>query len=57
VRAGRPPSFNFVTIEPTAVHVTFFRFEAERGRFKASDTLAFARAPGQSPAQQVPVGS
>ena len=53
VRGGRPPSFNFVTIEPTAVHVTFFRWEAERARFKASDTLAFARPAGQAPAQQV----
>jgi len=53
VRAGRAPSFNFVTIEPTAVHVTFFRWEAERGRFKASDTFAFARPSRQSPAQQV----
>jgi len=57
VRGGRASSFNFVTIEPTAVHVTFFRWEPERGRFKASDTLAFARPSRQSPAQQVPVGS
>lgn len=42
-RGGRPSSFNFVTIEPTAVQVTFFRWEAERGRFRASDTFAFAR--------------
>jgi 3',5'-cyclic AMP phosphodiesterase CpdA len=43
-RGGRPSSFNFVTVEPTAVQVTFFRWEAERGRFRPSDTFAFARA-------------
>ena len=42
-RGGRPSSFNFVTIDPTAVQITFFRWEAERGRFRASDTFAFAR--------------
>ena len=46
-RGGRPSCFNFVTIEPTAVHITFFRWEAERGRFQASDTTAFARSGGQ----------
>jgi len=45
-RGGRPSSFNFVTIEPTAVQVTFFRWEGQRGRFQASDTAAFARGPG-----------
>jgi len=42
-RGGRPSCFNFVTIEPTAVQVTFFRWEAERGKFRPSDTFAFAR--------------
>jgi 3',5'-cyclic AMP phosphodiesterase CpdA len=42
-RGERPSSFSFITIEPTAVQVTFFRWEAERGRFRASDTFAFAR--------------
>lgn len=42
-RGGRPSCFNVVTIEPTAVQVTFFRWEAERGRFRPSDTFAFAR--------------
>jgi predicted phosphodiesterase len=46
-RGGRPPSFNFVTIEPTAVHITFFRWEAERGRFRSSDTFAFGRGQGK----------
>jgi 3',5'-cyclic AMP phosphodiesterase CpdA len=46
VRGERPASFNLVTIEPTAVQVTFFRWEAERRRFRASDTFAFARAGG-----------
>jgi 3',5'-cyclic AMP phosphodiesterase CpdA len=45
-RGGRPGSFNFVTIEPTAVHVTFFRWSAEHRRFNASDTAAFARPGG-----------
>ena len=35
-----------VTIEASAVQVTFFRWEAERRRFRASDTFAFARAGG-----------
>ena len=42
-RGGLPSSFNFVTIEPTAVQVTFFRWDGQRGRFQASDTFAFAR--------------
>lgn len=42
-RGGRPSCFNVVTIEPSAVQVTFFRWEAERGRFRPSDTVAFAR--------------
>ena len=42
-RGGRPSSFNLVTLEPTAVQVTFFRWDAERKRFRASDTFAFAR--------------
>jgi 3',5'-cyclic AMP phosphodiesterase CpdA len=46
-RGGRPSCFNFVTIEPTAVHITFFRWEGERGRFQASDTTAFARSGGR----------
>jgi 3',5'-cyclic AMP phosphodiesterase CpdA len=44
-RGGRPTSFNFVTIEPTAVHITFFRWDAAHARFQASDTAAFARGP------------
>jgi 3',5'-cyclic AMP phosphodiesterase CpdA len=43
-RGGRPASFNFVTIEPTAVQVTFFRWDGQRARFQASDTFAFARS-------------
>lgn len=49
-RGGRPGSFNFITIEAKAIQVTFFRWEAERGRFRASDTFAFARgAPRENP--------
>lgn len=55
-RARRPSSFNFVTIEPTAVQVTFFRWEAERGRFRASDTFAFARAQAAERRDSLPVG-
>ena len=47
-RGGRPSCFNFVSIEPTAVQVTFFRWEAERAKFRASDTFAFARASAPS---------
>lgn len=50
-RGGRPSSFNFVTIDPSAVHITIFRWETERGKFRSSDTLAFARGT----AQQAPV--
>lgn len=42
-RGGRPASFNVVTIEPTAVQVTFFRWDAAKQRFQPSDTAAFAR--------------
>jgi len=52
-RGGRPSSFNFVTIEPSAVHITFFRWDAESRRFRSSDTAAFARPGRQAPAQQV----
>jgi 3',5'-cyclic AMP phosphodiesterase CpdA len=54
-RGGRPGSFNFVTIEPTAVQVTFFRWDADRGRFRSSDTCAFARAPAV-PRDSLPAG-
>jgi len=58
-RGGRPSTFNFVTIEPTAVHITYFRWDAASRRFRASDTYAFARAgkgaaPAPPPAQPVP---
>jgi 3',5'-cyclic AMP phosphodiesterase CpdA len=42
-RGGRPSCFNVVTIEPTAVQVALFRWEADRRRFHASDTFAFGR--------------
>lgn len=48
-RGGRPSSFNFVTIEPTATQITFFRWDGERARFRASDTYAFARAGATRP--------
>ncbi|HYL56435.1 MAG TPA: metallophosphoesterase [Gemmatimonadales bacterium] len=57
-RGGRPSSFNFVTIEPTAVHITFFRWSAEHRRFHASDTVAFARAgaPASPARDSLPAG-
>jgi len=42
-RGGRPASFNVVTIEPSAVQVAFFRWEAAKQRFHPTDTAAFAR--------------
>jgi 3',5'-cyclic AMP phosphodiesterase CpdA len=49
-RGGRPVSFNFVTIDPAAVQVTFFRWDAAKQRFQPSDTAAFARkAPRLEP--------
>jgi 3',5'-cyclic AMP phosphodiesterase CpdA len=46
-RGARPVSFNFVTIDPAAVQVTFFRWDAAKQRFQPSDTAAFARRPSQ----------
>jgi 3',5'-cyclic AMP phosphodiesterase CpdA len=57
-RGGLPVSFNFVTIDPAAVQVTFFRWEAAKQRFQPSDTAAFARPqskPVPAPSQPVPV--
>lgn len=42
-RGGRPVSFNFVTIDPAAVQVTFFRWDSAKQRFQPSDTAAFSR--------------
>ncbi|MGH7520959.1 MAG: metallophosphoesterase family protein [Gemmatimonadales bacterium] len=47
-RGGRPVSFNFVTIDPAAVQVTFFRWDASKQRFQPSDTAAFARKKAPS---------
>src|SRR5262249_10877590 len=44
---GRPVSFNFVTIDPAAVKVTFFRWDSAKRRFQPSDTAAFARRTPQ----------
>ena len=49
-RGGRPVSFNFVTIDPAAVQITFFRWDSAKKRFQPSDTAAFARqTPQKSP--------
>src|SRR2546429_6745251 len=42
-RGGRPVSFNFVTIDPAAVQVTFFRWDAGHRRFQPSDIAAVGR--------------
>jgi 3',5'-cyclic AMP phosphodiesterase CpdA len=57
-RGGLPVSFNFVTIDPAAVQVTFFRWDSAKQRFQPSDTAAFARGqkkPAPSLKQPVPV--
>ena len=57
-RGGRPVSFNFVTIDPAAVQVTFFRWDSAKQRFQPSDTAAFARGqkkPVLSSEKPVPV--
>jgi len=51
-RGGRPVSFNFVTIDPAAVQVTFFRWDSAKQRFQPSDTAAFARRRTESVAPQ-----
>lgn len=52
-RGDRPVSFNLVTIDPTAVQVTFFRWDVSRQRFQPSDTTAFARRKTRSLEPQV----
>jgi predicted phosphodiesterase len=52
-RGARPVSFNLVTIDPTAIQVTFFRWDASRHRFQPSDTAAFARRKSLSLEPQV----
>ena len=47
-RGGRPVSFNFVTIDPAAVQVTFFRWDSAQQRFQPSDTAAFARRKNEA---------
>jgi predicted phosphodiesterase len=55
-RGGRPVSFNFVTIDPAAVQVTFFRWDSAKQRFQPSDTAAFARSQSKpAPAKSTPV--
>jgi hypothetical protein len=55
-RGGRPSCFNLVTIDAGSIQVTFFRWESEKGRFRASDTVAFART-ARAPEARVPVAS
>lgn len=48
-RGNRPAVFNRVIIEEDAIHVEFYRWEAEHRAFRRSDAHAFARA--RKPAQ------
>jgi 3',5'-cyclic AMP phosphodiesterase CpdA len=54
-RGGRPSCFNVVTIDAASIQVTFFRWESERAKFRASDTQAFARAASKSQEARVSV--
>src|SRR5258705_62291 len=49
---GRPLSFNFATIDPAAVQVTFFRWDSAKHRFQPSDTAAFRGSRTDSEAPQ-----
>ena len=42
-RGGRPSVFNLVRIDPRAVHIQHFRWQADSRRFLRSDTYSFAR--------------
>jgi 3',5'-cyclic AMP phosphodiesterase CpdA len=46
-RGGRPPVFFRVLIEPEAIHVEQYRWDAERGVFRRSDRHQFARRHGR----------
>ena len=45
-RGNRPPVFFRVLIEPEAIHVEHYRWDAERGVFRRSDRHQFARSHG-----------
>ena len=48
-RHGRPSVFNIVRIEPFAVHVLHYRWEAAQQRFLESDRFSFARRAAPEP--------
>jgi 3',5'-cyclic AMP phosphodiesterase CpdA len=48
-RRGRPSVFNVVRIEPFAVHVLHYRWEAAARRFLVSDRFSFARRAAPEP--------
>jgi 3',5'-cyclic AMP phosphodiesterase CpdA len=50
-RGQRPAVFNRVIIEEDAIHVEFYRWEAEHRAFRRSDAHAFARARRAAPDQ------
>ena len=48
-RHGRPSVFNIVRVEPFAVHVLHYRWEAAQQRFLESDRFSFARRAAPEP--------
>lgn len=48
-RQGRPSVFNVVRVEPFAVHVLHYRWEAAQQRFLESDRFSFARRAAPAP--------
>ena len=44
-RGGRASVFNRVVVEEDAIHIEFYRWDAERGVFRRSDRHQFARKP------------
>jgi len=57
-RGNRPPVFFRVLIEPEAIHVEHYRWDAERGVFRRSDRHQFGRSHGPSaPASGASVAS
>jgi 3',5'-cyclic AMP phosphodiesterase CpdA len=56
VRGGRPSVFNLVRIDPSAVHIQHFRWEASGRKFLRSDTYSFARSTADRVAVSVAGG-
>ena len=52
-RGGRPSVFNRVVVEDQAIHVEYYRWDAERRVFKRSDRFQFARGRRVRPSRDV----